>query len=154
MNRDPGAYQSTTNRDWLIGPWERRLYSKLKYFQTHITDGYFDHFLRNSPQLNATRPQCWLVKIGTGKGLVICSAVGVTRPQWGRDLSRCGQLEVHYVRKYNIQIKKAGFIMNTNKRILGLVIYWICYNPSVSQMICKVSIPSDRKLTLVGKRLM
>ena len=37
-------------------------------FLTHIKVRFLEHFLSNLPQVNATRPQWWLVNIGSGKG--------------------------------------------------------------------------------------
>ena len=55
-------------------------------FQMHINDRYLENFKRNCPQANATKPQWWLVNIGSGnlskswpRSL---SPHGVTRPQW------------------------------------------------------------------------
>ena len=45
------------------------LYSWITTFQTHIKDGYLEHFLWNCPEVNGTRPCWWLTKIGSDNGL-------------------------------------------------------------------------------------
>ena len=43
---------------------------KLLIFGTHIKDRYFEHFLWNYPEANATRPHSQLVNIGSGNDSV------------------------------------------------------------------------------------
>ena len=56
---------SCINPSWLV--YKKYLSS---HEQTSVHDLYFEHFLLTWPHLNATRPQWWLVNIGSGNGLL------------------------------------------------------------------------------------
>ena len=55
------------------------LYFQISNFQTQIKDRNLKDFLWNCPQVNATRPHCCLVNIGSGNGLKL--PYDKTRPQ-------------------------------------------------------------------------
>ena len=49
-------------------------------FQTHIKDRYLEHFLRNCPQVNATRPHGYLVNTNSGNDLVLWGNKSLPEP--------------------------------------------------------------------------
>ena len=55
---------------WLIGLWEMWMLSWISHFLTCVMDSYLEYFLLNWSQVNAIRPQWWLVNIGSGNGMV------------------------------------------------------------------------------------